>query len=136
VVTYKTVLSVDNSELLLRPGMTATADIVVREVKDAVLVPNAALRFSPPQVESDQDAEKSQGGVLMKILPHPPGRSAKNQKEGPDKNLQKVWTLKEGKPVPVMITTGTTDGSMTEVIKGDIRPGTPLIVDAVNKKGS
>ena len=47
VVTYKAVLSIDNSELLLRPGMTATAEIVVEQVKDALLVPNAALRFSP-----------------------------------------------------------------------------------------
>ena len=48
VVTYKAVLTTDNSALLLRPGMTATAEIVVAHVKDALTVPNAALRFSPP----------------------------------------------------------------------------------------
>ena len=52
VVTYKAVLTVDNSELLLRPGMTATAEIGVQDVTDALLVPNAALRFSPPSTTS------------------------------------------------------------------------------------
>jgi HlyD family secretion protein len=136
VVTYKTVLRVDNTDLLLRPGMTATADIVVREVKDAILVPNSALRFSPPQQVPDSNADPSGGGILMKILPHPPRTPAKNQTEGAAKNRQKVWTFAGNKPVPILITTGTTDGSMTEVVKGDIMPGMPLIVDAVSKKGS
>ncbi len=48
VVTYKAVLSVDNSDLALRPGMTATAQITVQEISNALLVPNAALRYSPP----------------------------------------------------------------------------------------
>ncbi len=48
VVTYETLLAVDNSDLSLRPGMTATANITVQEVHDALLVPNAALRFVPP----------------------------------------------------------------------------------------
>ncbi|MGS0724423.1 efflux RND transporter periplasmic adaptor subunit, partial [Shewanella sp. 30m-9] len=57
VVTYETVLIVDNSALLLRPGMTVTADILVKQVSDALLVPNAALRFSPP--EQEQQAASS-----------------------------------------------------------------------------
>ena len=48
VVTYETVLNVDNSDLSLRPGMTATADITVKRIENAILVPNAALRFTPP----------------------------------------------------------------------------------------
>ena len=48
VVTYKAVLSVDNASLLLRPGMTVAAEIVVQQVDDALLVPNAALRYAPP----------------------------------------------------------------------------------------
>lgn len=48
MVTYTTVLAVDNSALALRPGMTATAVITVEQIEDALLVPNAALRFSPP----------------------------------------------------------------------------------------
>jgi HlyD family secretion protein len=48
VVTYTAILTVDNSELLLRPGMTATAQIVTQETPDALAVPNAALRYQPP----------------------------------------------------------------------------------------
>lgn len=49
VVTYKAILEVENAEMLLRPGMTATADITVESIADALLIPNAALRFQPPQ---------------------------------------------------------------------------------------
>ena len=54
VVTYKAVLSTDNSDLLLRPGMTATAEIIVQQVTKALTVPNAALRYSPPSRSSEQ----------------------------------------------------------------------------------
>ncbi|MCI5142585.1 MAG: efflux RND transporter periplasmic adaptor subunit, partial [Candidatus Electrothrix sp. ATG1] len=53
VVTYETVLVVDNTDLALRPGMTATAEIVVRQVENALTVPNAALRFTPPSPEKN-----------------------------------------------------------------------------------
>ncbi len=62
VVTYKAILTVDNSNLKLRPGMTATANIVVESIKDALLIPNAALRYSPPQ----QNASSSRG--LMSLF--------------------------------------------------------------------
>ena len=57
VVTYKAVLTTDNSELLLRPGMTATAEITVHQVDDVLTVPNTALRFSPP-VEDKAEQER------------------------------------------------------------------------------
>ncbi len=49
MVTYKAILTIDNSDLLLRPGMTATADITVDEIENALIVPNAALRYAPPR---------------------------------------------------------------------------------------
>ncbi|MBI4831417.1 MAG: efflux RND transporter periplasmic adaptor subunit, partial [Candidatus Lindowbacteria bacterium] len=79
VVTYETVLNVNNSDLLLRPGMTATADITVKKVEDAVLVPNAALRFSLPVQESQPS---SQGGsITSKLLPRPPRRASKQEEK-------------------------------------------------------
>ena len=134
VVTYTAVLRVDNSELLLRPGMTATADIVVKKVTGALLVPNAALRFSPPQAEADTKDDASGGSVLMKLFPRPRHGNPNQRQNGKDKFTQQVWTLREGKPVAVSLTTGSTDGAMTEVVKGDVTPGTALIVDAVNLK--
>ena len=71
VVTYLTVLNVDNSDLSLRPGMTATADIVVQQVSNAVLVPNAALRYAPQQQEA-QSSGTAGGSLISKLFPAPP----------------------------------------------------------------
>ena len=70
VVTYETVLDVDNRDLALRPGMTATADIVVKKVKDAILVPSAALRFIPPV--RNEAAKKPSGGLIGQPPSAPP----------------------------------------------------------------
>jgi HlyD family secretion protein len=71
VVTYKAVLTTENPELLLRPGMTATAEITVEKVADALTVPNAALRFSPA---AEGDARRS--SFLQKLIPgRPPFRA-------------------------------------------------------------
>ncbi|MGD8608359.1 MAG: efflux RND transporter periplasmic adaptor subunit [Myxococcales bacterium] len=125
VITYEAVLDVDNQDLSLRPGMTATANIVVQKVTDVLLVPNAALRFSPPAREEAQQG----GGLLGRLIPHPPRGASKNgEYVGPDHRIQRVWVLKDGEPVSVEITTGPTDGIMTEVVQGGIEAGTPLIV--------
>ena len=131
VVTYETVLRVDNSGLLLRPGMTATADITVQEIEDALLVPNAALRFKP-MVSSGQKSG-SGGGLLRSLLPRPP-HPAKNHRETDTGNKQqKVWHLVDGQAVAIRITTGASDGINTEVLSGDIEPGMALIVDTISQ---
>ncbi len=78
VVTYETLLSVDNSDMLLRPGMTATAEIIIQHVEDALLVPNTALRFKP-QIQSTDDSSGS-GGFLSKIIPRGPDQIAKKSR--------------------------------------------------------
>jgi HlyD family secretion protein len=130
VITYETVLNVDNSDLSLRPGMTATADITVQKVENAILVPNAALRFSPPVKE--KDAPSNSGSVISKLLPHPP-RSPSKQREdvAADKRQHRVWTLQDGQLVAIAVTIGATDGIMTEVTSGDVEPGMALVVDTL-----
>lgn len=131
VVTYKTVLNVDNSDLSLRPGMTATADIMVRKVAHATLVPNAALRFAPPMKEKKTSSRDS--GILGKLFPRPHRTASKQRDEATaDKKQQLVWTLRAGQLVAIPITTGSTDGTMTEVIDGDVEPGMTLVVDTVS----
>jgi len=127
VVTYETVLKVDNSDLSLRPGMTATADIMVKKVENALLVPNGALRFSPPA----QRQQASRGLVGM-MLPGP-GRFNRPQEPVVDttKRQQTVWVLKDGQPVAVPVTIGATDGIKTEISSGDIHPGMPVITDTM-----
>jgi len=129
VVTYETVLRVDNSELLLRPGMTATADILIRRIEDALLLPNAALRFIPP-IQEDQD--KRDGSLIANLLPRPPGKTPSRVETGDDNKQKLVWTLVDGKAVAIPVITGSTDGIMTEVTGGDIGPGMTLIVDTVS----
>ena len=129
VVTYKTVLNVNNSDLSLRPGMTATAYITVKKIQNAILAPNAAIRFTPPE---DKTPAASGGSIVSKILPHPRSRPAKTKEEvNPDKRQQHVWTLRNGQVVAIPVTVGATDGTMTEITSGDVEPGTELIVDTV-----
>jgi HlyD family secretion protein len=126
VVTYEALLRVDNSDLLLRPGMTATAEIVVETVEETVLVPNQALRFEPPNLE--EGSSNRSGSILTAILPRrggPPRDRPTAKKSGE----QQVWILRDGRPVAVSISTGVTDGQMTEVVEGDIQAGIELVVD-------
>jgi HlyD family secretion protein len=130
VVTYKAVLAIDNSELLIRPGMTATAEVVVEEVKNALLVANPALRFSPSAANSQQ-----KGGLLQMLLPRPPPASmrppSKQDDTGPNRT---IWILKEGVPTAVPVVIGATDGRSTEILKGEIAPDQPVIIDSVTAK--
>ena len=126
VVTYKAVLTTNNSDLLLRPGMTATAEIAVQNIDDALLVPNAALRFSPPKDDSESSDNR---GLLRRIMPGPP-RFRRSKPEEETGSKRTVWTLRDGVPVAVPVEIGVTDGKRTEIIKGDVKEGMPLIVDS------
>jgi HlyD family secretion protein len=132
VVTYLTVLNVDNSDLSLRPGMTATADIVVKQVSNAVLVPNAALRYSPQQQEA-KNSGTAGGSLISKLFPRPARTRPKKNDETGDKKKQRVWTLRNNQPLAISVTTGATSGIMTEITSGEVTPGTPLIIEAVSK---
>jgi HlyD family secretion protein len=106
VVTYEAVLTVENQERLLRPGMTATASITSQTVKDALVVSNAALRFAPPPVRG---------------APPPPA---------PRPDEKRVYILRAGSPAPVSVRVGPSDGHVTEVA-GDINVGDEVLVDVI-----
>jgi HlyD family secretion protein len=130
VVTYKAILSIDNSELLIRPGMTATAEIVVQQVKDALLVPNPALRFSPVSTSTGSQ----QRSLLQRLLPgRPTFRPPTKQEESTGTN-RKVWILRDGVPAALPVVIGATDGRRTEIAKGDLVADQRVIVDAVTAK--
>jgi len=128
VVTYKAVLTVDNAGLLLRPGMTATAEITVEEMKDVLLVPNAALRFTPIKISGESTGA---GGLLSRILPHRPQRQAVSTNQAVKGGQRQLWVLRGGEANSVVVTVGASDGSRTEVVSGDLAPGDPVIVDMV-----
>jgi HlyD family secretion protein len=138
VVTYETVLKVDNSKLLLRPGMTATAEITVQNVTNALLAPNAALRFTPPVRDEVKEEKRTDGGtVIGKLMPRPPRpqkTSSNNRSNTAGTSTNKrVWTVNDGHLVPILIKTGATDGIMTEILEGDIAPGMELVVAVVSE---
>lgn len=127
VVTYETMLKVNNSDLSLRPGMTATADITVKKVENVVLLPSGALRFTPPA----QEEKKPSAGLVGSLLPRPPS-PATRQREDTSKKEHRVWTLKDGQLTAIPVRIGATNGSMTEVVAGDIKPGMAVVVDTVS----
>lgn len=125
VVTYEAILSIDNSDMLLRPGMTATADITVAEIKDSLVIPNAALRFAPP-VEVEESGGTGLLGILFKG--GRPGPAATTPKSTSDGSRQ-IWILKDGQATAVAVVTGETDGSNTEILEGDLNEGDLVITD-------
>jgi HlyD family secretion protein len=126
VVTYKAVLSTDNAELLLRPGMTATAEIAVQHVEHALLIPNAALRFSPP---IEDEADKG-GGLLRTLLGSRPRFRSASKRENTGTS-RTVWVLQDGEPAPIAIGIGPSDGRRTAVLQGELLEAHAVITDAV-----
>lgn len=131
VVTYKGILSVANDDLLLRQGMTATADIVVQSVKNGLLIPNAALRYSPPSTTA---AETSGGGSGVFSLFRPPRQAPASAPE-PEGSERTIWLLRDGQPVAVNIEIGASDGQNTVIVKGDVKEGDRVITDQTVRNG-
>ena len=132
VVSYNANLSVDNSGLRLRPGMTATAQIITKARPDVLLVPNAALRFKPA------DAAAATSSFASAIVPSRPRRGGQQgQAAARGKGArQTVYILDKGIAKPVAIQTGVSDGSMTEVTGGALQPGMQVITGQLASGGS
>jgi HlyD family secretion protein len=130
VVTYLTWLDVDNRDLSLRPGMTATASIIATRRENVLLVPNTALRFAPTAAGA-ATAKKS---VTANLLPRMPGNSTrKSAASGASTaGAKQVWVLPGGKnPVPqaIAVTPGISDGHLTEVSSAELKVGMQVITD-------
>jgi HlyD family secretion protein len=147
VVTYDAVIDVLNPDLKLKPGMTANSTVVYAERQDALRVPNAALRFHPPpemlailggarpggpsRVAGSASAASGSagsgggraGGGGGAGMARTPSAAAVVLTEG----KKTVWVLREGKPMSVPITTGVTDGTLSEVTEGGLKAGDLVI---------
>ena len=123
VVTYEAKLSVENQDMLLRPGMTATVSVVTKEAEDVLTVPSEAFRFRPPVVE------QSSGFSLENLfMPRPP-RSRRQPTAQAADGSRTLYVLRDGEPQPVRVRTGATDGQRTEVLSG-LSEGDQVIVSA------
>jgi HlyD family secretion protein len=130
VVTYLTYLDVDNADLSLRPGMTATATITATQRTDVLLVPNTALRFTPTSA-SDPGAKKS---IASSLLPRMPSSNTRRSAAAgaSTANAKQVWVLPaggKGAAVAVAVMPGISDGRMTEITGGDLKAGMLVITD-------
>jgi HlyD family secretion protein len=131
VVTYLTHLDVDNSDLSLRPGMTAVATIVATERKDALLVPNSALRFAPSTAQAATARPAASGGIVSSLTPRMPGRPRRGggAADASTAQARQVWVLQAGAAVAVPVVPGISDGRMTEITGGGLRAGMLVITD-------
>jgi len=131
VVTYDVVVSVDNPDLQLLPGMTANTRIITDERKDVLRVPLQALRFSPKGIGLSEASEET-------ARPGRPTEGAKahgHAEEGMHQHKQsaqtRVWVLRSGQPEPVPVTVGLSDSTFTEITGGDLQAGDKLVVNEI-----
>jgi HlyD family secretion protein len=106
VVTYTVMIDADNPDRKLLPGMTANVSFEIMEFRDTIRIPNAALRFVPP---GEHEAPREKAGTA---------RAA----------AAKIWRLRPEGPEPLSVTPGVSDGTFTQLVKGDIHEGDDLII--------
>jgi HlyD family secretion protein len=160
VVTYSVIISIENPDLKLKPGMTANITVTVDQRDNVVKLPNAALRYTPRGMQREQVAwEPSQAvasqRTASRVIDHalktelPPSQLAPGQKWNPSDKIKMIppkrVTQRPGvvyvlnaqrKPEPRHVVLGITDGSLTEIVSGDLAPGDPVIIGDSTQGGS
>jgi HlyD family secretion protein len=129
IVTYATILDIDNSDHRLRPGMTASADITVEHAANVLSVPNAAFRFTPPVVQVN--TQQTTGLLGMLFSSGAPGGNNRQRtsvtndvsKDG----FRNLFVLKDGVATKVAVKAGLTDGDLTQVLEGPLTTGDAVI---------
>jgi HlyD family secretion protein len=128
VVSYLTVLEMANDDLSLRPGMTGTAEITTLARENVLLVPNAALRFTPPAVAEEMPSQSP----LQALLPRPPAPVRKAMAPAPAADgMQRIWVLRDGEAVSLDVKVGATDGRVTEIVGGELKAGMEVVTEAL-----
>ncbi len=116
VVVYQAELSVNNEAGLLKPGMTATAEVTVKTLESALLVPNAALRFVPPDVAMKESVAEQNAAGGAEPAPRDPSAG-------------RVFVQEGGLPVEKKVKIGVTDGAFTEIVEGELKEGDTVLTD-------
>jgi HlyD family secretion protein len=151
VVTYDAVVDVANPELKLRPGMTATVTFVHAEKEDVLRMPNSALRFRPPPgfgnggggrangaARQGGDGGGGGGGGARAAEGGgggPAGGGAAPARDGGAPGGRMVWVVRGERPEQVKVRLGISDGSVTEVVEGDVQAGDTVVTDAMGSAG-
>ena len=138
VVTYNVVIGVDNTDLRLRPGMTANVSIIIARRDDVLKVPNQALRFKPTLARSGEKAGGQAASAFGKQEGGGKGGSpeARSREGSGGKSKPTVWIRSpQGEPTSVELKTGTTDGAYTEVVEGALKEGDEVIIGLDTARG-
>jgi HlyD family secretion protein len=126
VVTYNVQIDVDNADLRLRPGMTASVSILTKRADGALKVPSAALRFNPMAFLPAKEKPGDQNGKPTGGRPSMKGTVSRRE--------ERVWTLEGKKPVAIPVTVGITDGQFTEVTGERLNEGLQVLVGVEEAK--
>ena len=124
VITYETVVGVNNERLLLRPGMTASAKIITKESKDNILIPNTALRFKPLIQEPQAKQNSGMNNLVGARAPRKSGESKNINKS----EFKEVWILENKEPKKVRVKILESDGKFTSVESHDLKIDDEIIV--------
>jgi HlyD family secretion protein len=127
VVTYVAELDVANADGALRPGMTAVATIAATERKGVLLVPNAALRFTPAATSAAAPASNT--SLVARLTPRPPSTGMPRRAGTNAAAARRVHVLRDGAPVAVPVQPGLSNGRFTEIAGGELREGDAVIVE-------
>jgi len=130
VVSYPAKLQVSNDDLSLRPGMTATAEITTLVRNNVLLVPNAALRFTPPKPPAEEE-KRSNRTVLRSLFPRPRHERPQETSAPVEGASRDIWVLRNGRPEAVRVQVGPSDGKVTEITGGDLKAGMDVITEVV-----
>jgi len=152
VVTYDAVIDVKNPDLKLRPGMTANVTVVYADREDVLRVPNAAIRFRPPPemlAALGRSSGGDDGGFVgggARAAPRAGGAGGSGGAGGGGRGggqgksaapgTRNIWVLRDGQPVPVQITVGVSDGTVTEVLQGPLQPGDKVLTGVETSGGA
>jgi HlyD family secretion protein len=134
VVTYDAVIDVENADLKLRPGMTANVTVIYAQRDNALAIPNAAFRYRPPQSATPSASAATSGPTSAAASGGPSGPTGRGHKSHGSSDdatePRTIWVLRNGAPQSVSIHAGLSDGSLTEVIDGDLKEGDEVITEA------
>ncbi len=121
VVTYETVVSVNNEKLLLKPGMTANVKIVTKQSVDKLIIPNLALRFKPKE-------EVEQKTTTMSFVQPPMPQGKGTTKDLVKKEFNPIWILENNKTKSIMVKVLETDGKSTTIESNELKPDDEVII--------
>ncbi len=126
VVTYNVQIDVDNADLKLRPGMTASVSILTKLQNNALKAPSAALRFNPMAFMPSKEKPNGTSGPAVMTKPSLKGAVSKREDH--------LWVLKQKQPEALHVQVGITDGQFTEVSGADLSEGLQVLVGVEEAK--